>query len=270
MSIYLGQLGRMIEIKCPASQQVSSAERFTFQQTLEGRVKAQARPIGRRVWGLSSSAAMTPADQATILSFVNGEWGNGPFVFVSADAPVTNLLSPAAASCDPSTIANSGVTAAGPLSTADGWAGRSFFNPNPGANMYFGSTLTPVIPGIPVTGSAYVVGDGAKVSIQFLDSTGAIISATPSPGSGVAGSTKRLNSTATPPPNAASARLFTTGSSQAARPAITWTSVPFEWAAGEGCPKSVVHAASKDLTLASREVRGGRFASINYTITEVG
>lgn len=271
MGIYLGQLGRMVELKCPATQQVSTADGFTFEETLEGRVKAQARPFQRRTWSLGTSDATTPAQQATLLGFVAGEWGPGPFVFVSADAPVTNMLSPAAANCL-ETLTSANVIAGGPVNLgSEGWAGSSWSTVNPAVGgIYYGTSYVPVAPGRRVTGAAYVMGAGASVQLYWYDSSNTFISASVSAPEGVAGTMKRISVSGLPPAGAASCRLVSVSASQGARPAITWTSEVFPWAAGEGCPKAVVHGASKSLVLASRDLRGGRYANLSYTVTEVG
>lgn len=272
MSIFLGQLGRLVELKCPADQQVAAEDRFTFQTTLEGRVKSQARPVGRRSWSLSTSDATTPAEQAGLLSFAGGEWGPGPFVFVSADAPVTNMLSPAASLCDPLEvpIGRALITATPPMQLPDGsWAGRSILKAT--GRLYIGAEATPVLPGREVTVSAVVKGVGAAVIINWRDIAGNSIASTASKVEATGSSPVRSWITAAPPENATSCRIAVNdATTQACHPAITWTGEPFDWAAGEGCPKSVIHSMSKNLTLASADPRGGRYASLSFTVTEVG
>lgn len=270
MSVYLGQLGRMVEIKCPASQQVNTADGFTFEETLEGRVKAQARPIQRRTWSLETSDATTPTDHAAVQGFVAGAWGPGPFVYVSADAPVTNMLSPAAAACMPGTT-DFDPSPGGPADlTADGWEGRSWLSIGEGLSFVLGTDFIPVLPGVAVTGSAWVAGPVARLRLRWYDATGAILTSTASGDSASGPLFKRVTITGTPPPGAAATRLVAVDVDRVARPALTWTGEVFPWAAGEGCPKAVIHAASKQLIMASRDLRGGRYASAAYTITEVG
>lgn len=279
MSIYLGQLGRLVELKCPASQQVTPEERYTFQTTLEGRQKARVRPAGRRVWSLATSDATDPKAQGALLSFANGEWGPGPFVFVSADAPVTNLFSPDAAACrrseNPSVIIGDG----GPMQLPDGWSGGSYLSPQPSLRMFFGvkeNNLTepgqrlPILPGQPVTGGAYVLGAGAYAEVVFYDAADQSIQSVPSPLRATAGTSVRSLVTATPPPGAISCRVIARDTVQGSRPSLTWTDRPFDWAAGEGCPKAVIHGMSKSLVMASRDPRGGRYANLSFMVTEVG
>ncbi|WP_372699425.1 hypothetical protein [Arthrobacter sp. JSM 101049] len=272
MSIYLGQLGRLVELKCPAQQQVAAEDRFSFQTTLEGRVKAQVRPVGRRTWQVGTSDATTPAQQGAIMSFLNGEWGPGPFVFVSADAPVTNMLSPDAASCAPGAFTAGPGTAvgeAGPLLTPDGWAGRSYSNNGAGA-IFHGSEQVPVIPGSKATASAYVLGAGAFVRIAWYDAAGNGLGTASSTITATAGTVVQSWITATAPAGAASAFVCSVNATASALPALTWTDTLFPRSDGQGCPKAVVHGASRNLVLASREARGGRYSNISFTVQEVG
>lgn len=268
MSACIGQLGRMVQLPYVTSQSVEAEDRFTFQTTLEGRSKAQVRPIGRRSWSLSVSRYLAQ-DQGTLMSFANGEWGPGPFVFVSADAPVTNMLSPDAASCDP-TLALYTEIPGGPLLTADGWAGRSYVNTNPNIELWFGSAFTPVLPGAPVTASAYLLGAGAKVKLYFYDGAGVGISSHVSTVASTAGAVTRSWISMTAPAGAASCRLLAVSAAAGTRPAITWTNALFPWADGQGCPKAVIHGASRDVQAAHRDPRGLRASNISFTVTEVG
>lgn len=270
MSAYLGTPGRLIELKCPTDQSIPDDDVYTFERTLEGRVKAQARPLSRRQWSVKVDTA-TPREVGALAAFAAGEWGRGPFIWVSADAPVTNLLTPEQSLCDPSTLYTAGVTATGPLNLgADGWAGRSFTNPAPSTTFYFGNQGAPVLPGQKVTASAYLVGAGAAVQIRWADASGAFISFSTSAAGGVAGTAKRLSVTAAPPANAALAQVQAVNAAQGARPALTWTDQVFEWADGQGCAKAVLSGLNRDLVLALRESLYGRYADASFTITEVG
>lgn len=264
--IYLGTLGRMIGIKCPASQNVEHEERYTFQTTLEGRRKAQPRPIGRRTWSLQTSDATTPAQVAALMQFAQGAWGPGPFVFVPADAPYTNMLTPEIASCAPGTALYAYTQSGGPMQTPDGFAARSLINTSPSQLLAFGRTLTPASPGQSVTASAYVAGAGARVRIYFYDAGGgSITSATSSVVSD--GAVIRSHITRVAPPGTASVRVLAIDTVQACNPAITWTDDLQPWADGQGCENAVVQAASRDLVQA---VPGATYSRMTFTVSEVG
>ena len=273
MTVYLGALGRLVELWSTPAAQVSLAERYTFTTTLEGRVKAQSVPSARRSWSLNAEGA-SPREQAALQEFATGVWGRGPFVFVSADAPVVNLLSPAESSLDPLVLADSpsgGVALdSPPMLTPDGWAARSLLK-REGVFARI-ATQVPVIPGMPVTGSAYMrsAQSEAFVRLQFIRADGSEISRHDS--ATAVTSVERRAVTATVPYGAVWVNLWVTGNVlQVARPAITWTSEPFEYGDGQGCKKAVVHSASRDLRVASsRQAHTGRWSDLSFTVQEVG
>lgn len=268
--IYLGSLGRMIGVKCPASQNVSSEERYSFRQTLGGVRKAQVRTVGRRSWSVQTSEATTPADANVLAQFANGAWGNGPFYFLSADALVTNALVPAASMCMPGQyILTSGVTVteAGQMWTPDGWAARSFIK-STNNGLFLGKDMIPVISGSSVTASAYVRGSGGSVGVAWYDSAGALISTAYSSVTAGASNVVRSWLTRTPPANAVSFRIMVNSSTQqTCWPAVTFTADLQPFGEGQGCVKAVVNGLSQSVTMA---VAGMTYLSQSYTITEVG
>lgn len=244
--MFLGTPGRLVGVKCPVAQRVTPADGYSFQETLEGRVKAQVVPGRRRTWDVELGDLTTPAEVATLMEFAQGAWGQGPFWFVSADAAVVNLLTPAASSCDPAEVqmgSNATLLGSPPLNLgADGWAARSVWKDT--ANGAAIGSAVPVLPDVPVTSSAYVVGSG-RLRLQFLDATGAAVSSHDSAGTGAA-MASRVHVTAVPPSGAVAVRLWVTASvTHVARPAITWTDQPYEFGDGQGCEKAVVHAVSR-------------------------
>lgn len=272
--IYLGTLGRLVGIKCPASQNVESEGRYSFETTLEGKRKGQVRPIGRRTWSLQSSDATQPADIGALMSFVDGDWGSGPFNFVSADALFTNLLTPTGSACREVQSWSSNIKLDGPVDLgADGFASGSIRSDAPfsvdgnGAEMYLGLDFVPIIPGRQVTASAWVRGAGSRVRIYWYeDVTQSPSGATTGVGVGAAG-WSRLHVTGMPPQGAVACRMIAVNAEQSTRPAITWTDSVQPWSGGQGCPRAVVHDASSSLTLTGLT---GTYANVSYTVTEVG
>lgn len=270
MSVYLGELGRLVELKCPSSQSVSVEDGMGFETTLEGRVKAQARSARRRSWSVDMGAA-TPAELASMLAFAGGEWGQGPFVWVSTDAPVTNLLTPELSLCGPAAVYGSASLVAGPMNLRDaGFAGRSLTPTAAGSHVLLGTEHTPLLPGQAVTGSAWVVGAGSYARLAWFNAAGAQISDSRGTNRGTVGVPVRVHVTATPPAGAVSCRLSIYGAQQFTRPAITWTDAPFDWQPGEGCSKAVIHGLSKQIILALRDPAYGRYSNASFTVTEVG
>lgn len=266
--IYLGIPGRMVGIKCPAQQQVSFADRISTSTTLEGKVKAQIRPVGRRTWQASLSAASDPTDIGTVLGFLSGEWGAGPFWFVSADAPLINLMTPDESLCIPDATGAT-VSAGGPVQIDGvGWAGKSYQNSNPsGDPMLLSRTSIPVRHGSRVTGSAWVLGAGAFVRLHWYAADDSYLGLTLGAATTEASKMSRVHVTGTPPSGAATCRLLVSSALQVARPAVTWSDSVLPWGAGEGCPRAVLHGGSKDVTMA---VADAVYGSISFTITEVG
>lgn len=268
MSVYLGSLGRMIQIPYVSSQQLQSEERYSFQYTLEGRRKAQPKPIGRRTWGLTADRNR-PNEHSLLSQFADGVWGNGPFWFLSADALITNILPPDVVSGDASAIAyDSVVRPGGPLLTPDGWAARSVLNTVPGSTLHVGGNLkVPVLPGTRVTAAAYVSGVNSAIRLYFYDFAGNQLSSAGSPVTGGAGVVVRSWVTVTAPANAVSAMVAAQNTSQACWPSITWSDGLLPFGDGQGCAKAVVHGFSRDQVLA---VPGATYSNVSFTVSEVG
>lgn len=276
--IYLGTLGRMIGIKCPASQSVETEERYTFKPTLEGRRKAQHRPFGKRTWSLQTSDATSPREHSALSQFAQGAWGPGPFVFVPADAPHTNMFTPDASMClsseNPSTVIYQG----GPMRQPDGsWAGSSYMSPQPSLRMFFGrkepslsepGERVPLPPeGGKVTGGATIMGAGSYVEIVFYDFSDSVISSAPSPVSASAWEPAVAHVVAEIPAGAVCCRVIARSAVQGSAPFLVWGERPPAWVEGQGCSKAVVHQASRSLVLA---VPGSTFSNVGFTVSEVG
>lgn len=264
VTVYLGTLGRMIPIYSTPSAQLETEDRYSFTTTLEGRRKAQTRPVGRRTWGLNAQFA-DPAEHSLLSQFANGAWGPGPFVFVSADAPVTNMLTPSAAQS--MIVATSGVTLGGPMLSAGGvWSPQSIMT-NGATTVYFDSARYLVIGGRMLTFSADVVGGGAKVLLAFYGSAGEFISTASSTNVGVPGTATRLSVSAFPPSGAVSVQVGFSNAVQGTHPTLTWSDRDLGWSDGQGCLKAVVHGFTRDQVLA---VAGKTFSNVSFTVSEVG
>lgn len=270
MTVYLGTLGRMVELWSTPSAQVQAEDRYSFIITLEGRRKAQVRSTGRRTWSLNAQFA-DPRESASLAQFASGAWGAGPFIFVPADAPGTNLLLPSVADCLSSENPSGAVTDGGPVQVDGVWFARSYLNPAP-VTMFFGGTAergsVPVIQGKHVTASVYLTGSGARVQLAFYNAAG--VSLGSYLGSPVAGPSGWVRShvTVMPPVGAVSARVFANSSTvRAVAPAITWSGELLPWGSGQGCAKSVVHGVSRDVQTSGVN---GTFSNLSFTVTEVG
>lgn len=259
--IYLGTPGRMIGLKCPASQQVSSEDRFTFQTTLEGRRKAQVRPRGARTWALQTSDATSPEDAAKIAEFADGAWGLGPFWFLPAEATYANVLPPinqpfgGHIDGGPMTLAGGGIA---PFSVerSEGSAGT----------LQFTGDDPPVIPGRSITGSVWLIGEGATCLLQFFDITDTVIGSASSPKTSGSDAGVRVHVTAMPPAGTAKVRITVRNGIRAARPSITYTDKVMPYAGGMGCPKAILHGMSNNLVMTGTLAT---YSGVGFQITEV-
>lgn len=268
MTIYLGELGRLIELWSTPSAQVQTEDYYSVQTTVEGVRRAQRKPVSRRTWSVSA-AYSTPADTAVLDDFASGAWGPGPFLFVPADAPTSNMLTPQAASTDPVAGMRVSDVPDGPLLTPDGWAPRSIRATEPDAGLWFGNDFVPVVDRKPVTVSAYLRGAGAAVRTFWYDANGSGLGTNTSSITATAGTVVRSWMTVTPPVGAASLRVRAINATQGTRPAATWGTDLYPWSDGRGCLKAIVNGVSRESLIAGQGI-GRQFENISYTVTEVG
>lgn len=270
--IYFGAKGRLIGVKCPSAQRVDDGERYQFTTTLEGKRKAQVLPgAHRRIWDLGLGNVTTPDQVAVLRDLASGAWGHGPFVFVPAEGPDTNMLAPGVAACDPVAGLNPENEPDGPLLTEDGWAARSLSAIDPPGTIYFGGTgpsaSAPVIPGQPVTASAYIYGAGGIVNIAWLDATGQYLSQVNSSVAAAGHEAVRSYVTAVPPAGAAWATVRARNAIRATMPALTWGDQLLPFADGRLAQKVVVDQVSSDLVYT---LPGRTYQNLSFTVTEVG
>lgn len=268
--IYLGTLGRMIGIKCPASQTVEHGSRYTLKPTLEGGVRAQARPSSARQWQLGLSDASTPKDVALLQDFVRGAWGVGPWWFLSAEAVNTNILTPRqAALVDREQRAD--LIDGGPVLISDGsTAPKSVMVTYVSTNDVPIIRRLPITPGGAVTFTAEAESDGTvapQIWVAFYDTSGANIRGHYGVGQVRAGMQKVSVSNVAPP----NAYYVSVGAStqtiRLARPQVTWTdAAPPVFSDGRGCAAAVVHSVSEGAVLTTAT---NTFLNAGFTVSEV-
>lgn len=271
--IYFGAKGRLIGVRCPAVQRVDDSERYQFTTTLEGKRKAQVLPgEDRRVWDLGLGNVTTPDQAAVLRDLASGAWGYGPFVFVPAEGPNTNMLSPGVASCDPVAGLSPVNEPGGPMLTDDGWAPRSIARVDPPGYVHFGGDgitgASPVLPKQTVTASAYVEGEGAATQVAWWDAEGRYLSADTSSVRAPAGlAVVRSWVTATAPAGAVFASVRAFNAVRAARPALSWSDRLLPFVDGRLAQKVVVDQVSSDLVYT---LPGRTYQNLSFTVTEVG
>lgn len=225
---YLGTPGSMFMFAHVRGKVSSSTSRkTTYHETLGGNLRAQVSPAVLREW--SCTIPMAEQHEITHLAgLVSGLYGVGPFAWVPVTATMTNVLSISGSMPGPrySTWSGAGV-------------GVGVFDiPRLGrvghAVIPTGSIVTekaPVVPGFPVTGSAYI--NGGYVRVEILDSTGAIVGQAQS--QGVDGTVQRVHTTVLEaPPSAVEVQLRIMQSSGMALPSISWTKDVQPWVPGGG------------------------------------
>lgn len=269
--IYLGSPGRMVGIKCPTVQRLGASDRYVFQETLEGKVKAQVVPNQRRVWDVSTGRLTTPAEVGMLMNFASGGWGSGPFWFLPADAPVVNVM-PAQELME---LRETGTNVeGGPMRLAGGgWAANSLALVGDGSQIrwrYSTESDPPVIPGVPVTGSVWVLGANADVALQFINDNGEVISTVSSSNVSASVEGVRVSVTAMPPSDAVRVSVIARRAIRAAQPAITFTDQLYPWGDGQGCRQAVIHSVSRDVTKAFADPRTGRWSDVSFVVQEVG
>lgn len=272
--MYFGINGRLIGVKCPSVQRVDDGERYQFTTTLEGRRKAQVVPgARRRVWDLTLGDVTTPEQVSVLRGIASGAWGDGPFWFIPAEAPDTNLLEPGVASCDPAAGLASTNAPGGPMRTPDdGWLARSLVRSDaPAGLIHFGGSpggLTPAPkPGTAVTGAAFVEGVGASAQVAFWDAAGTFLSGVESFVRGTSGRAVRSYVTTTVPSGAVWVSVRAVDASRAAGPSLSWTDKIVEFSDGRGAAQVVVDQVSSGLVYTQP---GRTYQNLSFTVTEVG
>jgi hypothetical protein len=268
VTAYLGPAGNLVAFKCPSDEQIERADSVSLSRTLGGLQKAQYGRRAPRAWQVGIGTA-TPAELGQLMGLLQGLYGPPPWVYVGPWAQVTNLLTPAASMLLPGAWTGTGVEG-GPV-TLEGGARPSY-----SVVSDTGATLSlpavPVIPGIPVTGSFYAVGNPQfTVALDFRNAAGAGIGAAASNNTALAGGAlSRRSVTGMPPAGAVDVVLRATGALRAAQPAVTWTPDMAEWSVGGGAPKVVARGLSQAVQLAVRDQAFLRRSSASFVLEEVG
>ena len=266
MTAYLGSIGALAPIACVESLDGEASRPTSYATTLGGVTFAQVGVSAPRSWRLSFSPGTTPDGPAQVQAFLDGEHGLGPWLWVNEWAQVTNVLPPRVAAGE---FGWSNSSAGGAVALPDGsLAGRSMSRAAGTPSSYLrgpsGIAQIPVLPGVPVTGSAWVNGiDSAFLVVQWRDATsglGDVPIAAPAGWS-------RVPVSATPPAGATHAYLAATGTCQVARPALTWTPALTPYSAGNGADAVLIDRLSYSPALATHD---RQFSPVTYSVREVG
>jgi hypothetical protein len=270
MSAFLGTAGSLIELPIyNAKPTVSHDRTVSTKRTLGGRVKVQRGARPRRAWTVTSER-LTPAESAAMMALELGS--TPPWVWVEPLARVTNLLSPEQSVLAPGTWSGTGVVEGGSVKIGAAYSPRSVSHSAGGTvNFAFrdGEADRPaVVPGIPVSVSAYLRGSG-DLGISWRDYGNAVISSNQKSYSNSSlGRVSMVNLVV--PAGAATAHIWATGFTQAAMPALTWTKALADWSVGRGCNRVVVEGLSEAGQEALYADPGASRSGLSFTIREVG
>lgn len=264
---YLGTPGDMFMFAHVRGSLSSTTTRATnYQTTLGGQLRAQVSPVALREWQCQLPLS-EPGEVARFKGLVMGLYGLGPFAWVPVDASVTNVLTPAASMPGPkyATWSGAGVPAGVWVIPGLGTVRHSVLAT--GMVLTLGQN-TPVVPGLPVTGSVYIAGAGdVSVWMRTVDATGAtmdnvktVVSATQVP-------TRVVVSVPVVSSAAVSGHVIVSGASQVALPAVSWTPSAAPWAPGGGSNAVFVDAFDTDLQ--QLNPRTCLYENVSFTVKEL-
>lgn len=262
MSSFIGLPGALAEIRSPSRENTSSERSVSEMVTFSGQRVVQLGPRVRRSWSIDWSA-QHPRDYAVLDALTR--WST-PLSWVGALAQATNLLTPDQAEMEGRPGMMRGALDLG----GDMWVAQWVAGHSTSTVSVTGAFPVPVRAGVPVTVSAYVQrADPAvpgQLVLQFLDATGAVLSAITADGPAGSG-IQRASWTRTPPVGAAGATVVIRYAAILAAPQVTWTPTATPWAPGRGVNRVIVLPGSESPIIAhSKQV----LTNAAYTIMEVG
>ena len=268
MSAYIGKFGQLVKTFPPSGESVSSESRSSFKTTLGGRVMEQRGPRGRREWSMDVASAY-PEEMVAFEALEMGVLGKPPWVWVPPNAQSQSLFAPEASVMAQGSYSSSAIPG-GSVVADDGVLVPATALALPGQSLVFGDPI-PVVPGIPLTVSAYASGAGSYLRLFFRDSSGSAVETYNSfYGSGMS----RVSNTRVPPAGAVDATLRVIAGSaasvRAGNPAATWTSSVQPWSVGRGCNKVTVDGFAETVKKAIRGRADQNRSEFSFTVRELG
>lgn len=267
MTAYLGSLGRMVPVDCAADLSVERERIATTKTTLGGRRFVRSAPRGHRSWSGRLSGLSGPGAGSVVESFAAGDWGDGPFWWLSPWAVKVNALTPGGSALRYANLA--GGTVGAPVQAADGtWFPVTAIAGSGGINAVARSEFrgyTAVPTGAAYTASLYVsAGQRVRVS-EFNSSLSATLRSVQSPVGAGAG-LSRVSVTSTGGAGTAALRVDVVGAGVCAGAALSLTSKLAPWGKGDGCEEAVVRDSGLSVTTLAHSPR----AAQSFDVWEVG
>lgn len=266
MTSFLGNLGRMVPVRCAAGVSQEPDRPGSMDVTLGGRRFSRTAPRGHRSWTLRSSNVGGPGDLAPVQLFADGSWGDGPFWWLSPWAVGVNALTPDGSVLRRADLA--GGTVGGPVQANDGtWFPVSAVTSGT-VNAVARSRArgyTAVPKGTVYTASLYVsAGQRVRVS-EFDQSLGTALASRQSAvasGQGLS----RVSVTGTATASTDALRLDVVGVGVCAGAALSLTAGLVPWGVGDGCEEAIVRDGGMSVT----SLAYAPYAGQSYELMEVG
>lgn len=269
---FLGPRGAMVPVKCPSGLRPLVSRESTERVTLGGVRRVHRAPRTIRSWDVSIDVSNV-AGLAGLAALL--EASAPPWLWVDPWSQVTNLMTGPVSMLAAETLP-AGVSPGGPIPLDDGTSSLSSAINGSTANFTLGrASGVPVLPGTPVTASAFVRSTGTTprfISLWWLNIAGTVTAgpAAAFPDDPVS-PLRRVSVTATPPVGAVAAQIRFAGVAQVANPAITWTTGPVDWFPGQGVNGVEVSGLDMGVIMAVADPSSAqRYASASFTVTEVG
>ena len=266
MPTYLGDPGNLVALRGTAKERETPVRQVQQRMTLGGHRFAFIAPTTHREWDLELPPASTATDLSLLNMFQIGVYGTGPWVVITDWMAVTNIITPAQSlpGLDGRMVGVSGdATASTKVALPGGLVVPSVTS---GGGVVAMGVGTAIAPGMRVTGSAYVVGGSASVTLRWVNLSGASLGETTA-GRGGGPALTRLSSTGVAPKGATHVHVMVRTASVIAAPAITLSSELLPWSVGRGCTSVVLTQADTDVVRAASN--GARGAG-SFTLMEVG
>lgn len=267
MGAYLGAPGSMrMFARLKGSSSESAVRATSYKTTLGGRLRAQVSPQVLREWSCSLPVA-TPEESQHLKALTAGVFGLGPFAWVPVQATTTNVMTLGASMPGPKHTSWSGI--GDPTGVWDvpgvGVVQHSILA---NKNRIILGTGTPVIPGMPVTGGAWVAGSAStRVALQLLDAAGTIVSLAWTDDSYGMTPKRSLATIPSAPQSAVTARVVVYESIQVGLPSISWSAEATDWAPGGGSTQVIIEGF--DAGLVHVDTHQGLMEDISFTVKEL-
>lgn len=270
MGGFIGPVGGLVEVPFTSSEPEDVPSRSTYRTALSGRVTEQRGPRGRRTWDCSIDVSR-PDDHHILDQVSAGMIGKGPYVWYSAMARVTNILTPDQSMMMGGSWSGGAEGGAGVTSDSVRYLGSLTGGLD---SVIFIRDAIPVPSEHPLAVSVYVSTHPSKVAwlhVTELDPEGATVG-TPWTTSVPADThAHRAAITITTSPRTVSVRVMVTSALMVTLPSLSITSRPMGWSAGRGCVSASLNLRGSDPRLAFESADGwGRRESRTFTIHELG